>query len=375
MMTATASPRKNDKNRCEESLGMVSRSEIISPGNGAWSSDPGKEEGVKPGVPAPRPGSLVKKNPKSPPCAFSIVSALSAWQGFVPCAIFYPIPDPDEISADTAVRIAAPEAGHSFNQPKRGHWRMIHEIDYKIIGHDMQAVVVTLDKGETVRAEAGAMLFMDDGIQMDSSTGGGLMAGLKRKIAGESFFITTFTCQTDRADVAFAAPYPGHIIPVDLAQIGPVLCQRDAYLCSAHGIEVTVAFTKRLGAGFFGGEGFILQKLVGREGLAFIHAGGTVFERELASGQQLKVDTGCLVAFQESVDYDISMASGIKTALFGGEGLFLAKLTGPGKVWLQTLPFSRMANRIYAAVGGSTGETKRSGGLGGLVGDFLGGND
>ncbi|MEW5722544.1 MAG: TIGR00266 family protein [Thermodesulfobacteriota bacterium] len=245
---------------------------------------------------------------------------------------------------------------------------MVHQIEYKILGDDMQAVVITLDKGETVRAEAGAMMYMDQGIEMETTTGGGLLQGLKRKIAGESFFITTYTCQAERAEVAFAAPYPGHVVPVDLSQTGPVLCQRDAYLCSAQGIEVTVAFTKRLGAGFFGGEGFILQKIQGHEGLAFLHAGGTVLERDLARGQHLKVDTGCLVAFQESVDYDITLAKGIKSAIFGGEGLFLAKLTGPGKVWLQTLPFSRLANRIYGAVGGSKGESK---GLGGLVGGLL----
>jgi uncharacterized protein (TIGR00266 family) len=251
---------------------------------------------------------------------------------------------------------------------------MVHEIEYRIIGHDMQAVVIILDKNETVRAEAGAMMYMDQDIEMETSTGGGLMAGLKRKIAGESFFITTYTCKGDRAEVAFAAPYPGQIVPLDMAQTGPVLCQRDAYLCSASGIEVTVALTKKLGAGFFGGEGFILQKLEANSGLAFVHAGGTVLERQLASGEHLKVDTGCLVGFQESVDYDITLAKGIKSAVFGGEGLFLAKLTGPGKVWLQTLPFSRMANRIYSAVGGGKGETKRGGALG-IVGDLLGGDD
>lgn len=225
---------------------------------------------------------------------------------------------------------------------------MVDEIDYRIIGHDMQAVVIALDRGETVRAEPGAMLYMDDGMAMKTTTGG-LLAGLKRKFTGESFFVTTYTCKGDRAEVAFAAPYPGCIVPLDLAQTGSVLCQRDAYLCSAEGIKVTVAFTKRLGAGFFGGEGFILQKLAGDAGLAFIHAGGSVFERKLAAGETIRVDTGCLVAFQDSVDYSIALASGIKTALFGGEGLFLAKLTGPGRVWLQTLPFSRLADRIYAA--------------------------
>ena len=248
---------------------------------------------------------------------------------------------------------------------------MVHEIEYQIIGHDMQAVVVILDEKETVRAEAGAMMFMDEGVEMETSTGGGLLKGLKRKIAGESFFITTYTCRVPRGEVAFAAPYPGQIVPIDLAQTGTILCQRDAYLCSAHGIEISVAFTKRLGAGFFGGEGFILQKLEADEGLAFLHAGGTVLERELAPGQHIKVDTGCLVAFQESVDYDITLAKGVKSALFGGEGLFLAKLTGPGRVWLQTLPFSRMANRIYSAVGGRKEESK---GVGGLVGDLLSGD-
>lgn len=252
---------------------------------------------------------------------------------------------------------------------------MVHEVEYRIIGNDMQAVVIILDRDETVRAEAGAMMYMDAGVEMETSTGGGLLKGLKRKIAGESFFITTYTCKADRAEVAFSAPYPGHIVPVDLAQLGPVLCQRDSYLCSAHGIEIEVAFTKKLGAGFFGGEGFILQKLVANEGLAFIHAGGTVMERDLAPGDHLKVDTGCLVGFQESVDYDISMVKGVKSALFGGEGLFMAKLSGPGKVWLQTLPFSRLANRVMGAAGGSQGETKRGGGISGIVGDIIGGDD
>ena len=235
---------------------------------------------------------------------------------------------------------------------------MVHEIEYRIIGHDMQAVVVILDKGETVRAEAGALMFMEEGVRMET-TSGGLLKGLMRKISGESFFITTYTCEAERAEVAFAAPYPGSIIPVNLAETGPVLCQRDAYLCSAHGIDVSVAFTKRLGAGFFGGEGFVLQKLDAGEGLAFIHAGGTVYQRDLAPGQHIKVDTGCLVGFQASVDYDITLAKGIKSMIFGGEGLFLAKLTGPGRVWLQTLPFSRLANRVMTAAFSDKEEVKR----------------
>jgi uncharacterized protein (TIGR00266 family) len=252
---------------------------------------------------------------------------------------------------------------------------MVHEIEYEIIGNDMQAVKIFLDRGETVRAEAGAMMYMEPGVDMETSTGGGLFKGLKRALAGEGFFITTFTCQADRAEVAFAAPYPGHILPVDMARTGPLLCQRDSYLCSAHGIEISVALTKRFGAGLFGGEGFILQKLEAAEGLAFIHAGGTVFIQDLAPGQSLSVDTGCLVAFQESVDYDIRMMKGVRSALFGGEGLFLAHLTGPGRVWLQTLPFSRLADRVMTAARGNQGETKRGGALGGVVGDFFSGKD
>lgn len=247
-------------------------------------------------------------------------------------------------------------------------------IDYKIIGDDMQAVIITLDQNEAVRAEAGAMMFMSDGIQMDTGTGGGIFAGLKRAVSGESFFITTFKCATQRGEVAFSAPYPGKIIPMDLKALGgTMMCQRDSYLCSAQGIEVTVAFTKKLGAGFFGGEGFILQKLVG-DGLAFVHAGGAIHKMTLAAGQSLRVDTGCLVAFQPTVDYDIQFVGGIKTALFGGEGLFFAKMTGPGDVYIQTLPFSRMADRVMAAtrLGGGREEVSR---LPGMLGGLLGGDD
>jgi len=251
---------------------------------------------------------------------------------------------------------------------------MTHAIDYRVVGDDMQAVIITLDKGETVRAESGAMLYMDPGVNMQATTAGGILKGLKRAIAGESFFITTFTCAVPKAEVAFAAPYPGKIIPIDLAVTGALLCQRDAYLCSAHGIEVSVAFTRRLGAGFFGGEGFILQKLEGSEGLAFIHAGGTIIERNLGPREEIKVDTGCLAAFQESVDYNIEMAAGIKTALFGGEGLFLARLTGPGRVWIQTLPFSRLADRVLSASRGSQEEKRRGGPLDNIVGSVLSGD-
>ena len=250
---------------------------------------------------------------------------------------------------------------------------MAHQIDYKLIGDDMQEVLIAHDPGEIVKAEAGSMMFMENGIEMKSEMQGGLMGGIKRKLGGESLFITTFLNNgTDKKNVTFAAPYPGKIIPMNLAEMGTMLCQRDAYLCSAYGIEISVAFTKRLGAGFFGGEGFILQKLSGN-GYSFIHAGGTVIKHELGPDESLKVDTGCLVAFQDSVIYDIQMVSGIKTALFGGEGLFLAHLNGPGRVYLQTLPFSRMANRVISAAGygGQKGEVRRGGGILGqlLTGD------
>jgi len=238
----------------------------------------------------------------------------------------------------------------------------------------MQAVVIELDPGETVQAEAGAMMFMEQGIEMNTEMQGGVFSGIKRMIGGESFFVVTFINNGGQTQhVAFAAPYPGKILPVNLAETGPMICQRDAYLCSAYGMEITMEFTRRLGAGFFGGEGFILQRLSG-EGYAFIHAGGTVISKELAVGETLSVDTGCLVAFQKSVGYDIKMTGGIKTAFFGGEGLFLAHLTGPGTVYLQTLPFSRLADRVISAAGpASKGEVKR-GGAGNILGSILDGD-
>lgn len=250
---------------------------------------------------------------------------------------------------------------------------MADKVDYELIGDDFQAVVVTLDPGEGVRSEPGAMMWVEDGIEMDASTGGGLMKGLKRMIGGESFFITTWTNHGSRAArVAFAGDYPGKILPVDLSE-GSVMCQRDAYLCSARGVEVSVAFTKRLGAGFFGGEGFILQKLSG-DGLAFIHAGGHIIPRDLAPGETLRVDTGCIVGFEDRVDYDIKLISGIKTKLFGGEGLFYAVLRGPGRCWVQTTPFSRFADRVMAAAGGSVGEKRRGSALSGMLGDIISGD-
>lgn len=248
---------------------------------------------------------------------------------------------------------------------------MADMIDYKIYGDDLQLVEIELDPGEGVRAEVGTMAYLEDGIEMQTSTGGGLVSGLKRAVTGESFFITTFANKgRNKAHAAFAAPYPGKVIPLDLTQLGgKFLCQKDSFLCAAVGIEIEVAFTKRLGAGIFGGEGFILQRLEG-QGLAFVHAGGTIIEKDLAQGETLRVDTGCLVAFAPTVDYDIQFIGGFKNVLFGGEGLFFAKMTGPGKVYLQSLPFSRMADRILAAA--RFGRTEQSKGVAGIGGDLLG---
>jgi uncharacterized protein (TIGR00266 family) len=236
----------------------------------------------------------------------------------------------------------------------------MHEIDYKIFGDDMQFVEVELDPMEAAVAEAGGMMYMDDGIQMETIFGdgsqqssgflGALMGAGKRLLTGESLFMTVFQNRGQgKKRVAFGAPYPGKIIPVHLAEIGgELLAQKDSFLCAAKGVSIGIAFTKRFGAGLFGGEGFILEKLQG-DGLAFIHAGGTILQRELAAGEVIRVDTGCIVAFQPSVEYDIQRVGGIKSALFGGEGLFFATLRGPGRIWLQSLPLSRLAARITAA--------------------------
>jgi uncharacterized protein (TIGR00266 family) len=238
----------------------------------------------------------------------------------------------------------------------------MHEIDFRIFGDDMQFVEVELDPMEAAIAEAGGMMYMDDGIEMETifgdgsqqSSGGGFLGSLlgagKRLLVGESLFMTVFQNRgIGKKRVAFGAPYPGKIIPIHLAQLGgELLAQKDAFLCAAKGVSLGIAFTKRLGAGFFGGEGFILERLQG-DGLAFIHAGGTIYDRELAPGEVIRVDTGCIVAFQPSVDYDIQFVGKIKSALFGGEGLFFATLRGPGHIWLQSLPLSRLAGRITAA--------------------------
>jgi uncharacterized protein (TIGR00266 family) len=254
---------------------------------------------------------------------------------------------------------------------------MADVIDYQLFGDDMQLVEIELDPGEGVRAEVGGMMYMDNTIAMQTSTGGGMFSGFKRMISGENFFITTFMQNGNgKGHVAFGAPYPGKIIPLELDKLGGTfLCQRDAFLCSANGIDIEVAFTKRIGAGLFGGEGFILQRLSG-DGMAFIHVGGTVIKRELKTGEVLKVDTGCLAALSDTVDYDIEFVGGFKNALFGGEGLFLAKLTGPGLVYLQSLPFSRLADRVFAAARfQNKGESKGVAGLGGgLLGGLISGD-
>jgi uncharacterized protein (TIGR00266 family) len=250
---------------------------------------------------------------------------------------------------------------------------MADVIDYKIFGDDLQLVEIELDPGEGVRAEVGTMTYLENGIEMQTSTGGGLFKGLKRMVTGESFFITTFlnTARDGKRHAAFAAPYPGKIIPIDLGTYnGRILCQKDSFLCAAQGIEIEVAFTKRLGAGLFGGEGFILQRLEG-DGLVFVHAGGTIIEKDLGPGENLRVDTGCLVAFATTVDYDIQFVGGFKNALFGGEGIFLAKMTGPGKVYLQSLPFSRLADRVFAAA--KFRQVGQKSGVAGVGGDLLGG--
>jgi uncharacterized protein (TIGR00266 family) len=248
-------------------------------------------------------------------------------------------------------------------------------ITHEIIGDDMQAVVVSMGSGDEIRAEAGAMTYMTDGIEMDARMPGGLLGGLTRKfLAGESLFLTFFKCTVPAGRVAFSAPYPGKILTMALKD-SAILCQRDAFLCAAGEVNITVEFTKRIGAGFFGGEGFILERLEGT-GDVFIHSGGTIVLLELKPGETLKVDTGCLVAFDPTVTYDIEMVGGIKTALFGGEGLFLASMTGPGRVWIQTLPFSRLADRIMSAVHGSKEEVRRGdlGGALGAIGDLIGGD-
>ncbi|MUG47774.1 TIGR00266 family protein [Paenibacillus woosongensis] len=254
-----------------------------------------------------------------------------------------------------------------------------HEIDFEIYGNEMQCVEIQLDQGESVVAEAGSFMMMDQDIRMEtifgdgSSSGGGLVGKLmgagKRLLTGEGLFMTVFTNEGyNRQSVTFASPYPGKIIPLDLQMLGGrIICQKDSFLCAAKGVSVGIEFQRRLGTGFFGGEGFIMQKIEG-DGLAFVHSGGLVLEKNLAPGEVLRLDTGCLVAMTAGVDYNIEFVKGVKSALFGGEGLFFATLRGPGKVWVQSLPFSRMADRVLSAArySGRKDEGSILGGLGNL---------
>ncbi|MDC7125606.1 MAG: TIGR00266 family protein [Spirochaetales bacterium] len=260
-----------------------------------------------------------------------------------------------------------------------------HEIDYEIIGDDIQIVEIELDPGEVVIAEAGAMNYMEeditfesrmgDGTEADSGIMGKLFSAGKRVLTGESLFMTHFKNSgfAGKRRVAFSAPYPGKIIPVDLGQAGgQLLCQKDAFLCAAQGTEVSIEFTKRFGAGFFGGEGFILQKLRG-DGMAFIHAGGTIIKKEL-HGETLRIDTGCIVAFSPSLDYDIQQAGNLKSMVFGGEGLFLATLRGTGTVMLQSMPFARLADRIIRQIPGGGARRQGEGSILGTLGNMLDGD-
>jgi uncharacterized protein (TIGR00266 family) len=261
--------------------------------------------------------------------------------------------------------------------------RTNHEIDYRIVGEEMQYVEIELDPNETAIAESGSFMMMDDGIQMQTifgdgsqNQGGGLLGKLwgagKRLIVGESLFMTAFTnTSMGKKRVSFASPYPGKIIPLDLQRLGgKVIAQKDAFLCAAKGVSIGIDFQRKLGTGIFGGEGFIMEKLEG-DGMAFVHAGGHVFERELYNGELIKIDTGCLVALTQNVDYDIQFVGGIRNTIFGGEGLFFATLRGPGKVWIQTLPVSRLASRILSY---GTVNRKEEGSILGGIGNLLDGD-
>lgn len=265
--------------------------------------------------------------------------------------------------------------------------RRSDEIDYEIFGSEMQYVEVTLDPGEMVLAEAGGMMYMTAGIQMDTVFGdpsapqgsfwSKVAAAGKRVLTGESMFMTTFTnvAGSGRSVVAFASPYPGKVVPLHLDELGgELICQRDSFICAARGTQIGIAFRKRIGVGLFGGEGFIMQRLTG-DGVALVHAGGMLMRRMLAAGEKLRVDTGCLVAMVPSVDFDIQLVGGVKNTLFGGEGLFLATLTGPGEVWLQSLPFSRLAGRIVAAAPQTGRGGKEEGSILGGLGRLLDGDN
>jgi uncharacterized protein (TIGR00266 family) len=274
----------------------------------------------------------------------------------------------------------------AYATPGRGSPGGADVIDYQIFGEEMQYVEVTLDPGETVIAEAGVMMYMTTGITMQTVFGdpskqqqgflGKIASAGKRVVTGESLFVTTFTASGSKREVvAFASPYPGKIIPLHLNQHGgEIICQKDSFICAAKGIQIGIAFQKKLGVGLFGGEGFIMQRLTG-DGIALVHAGGTIMHRELAAGETLKLDTGCLVALEKTVTYDVQFIGGFKNAVFGGEGLFIATVTGPGKVWLQSLPFSRLAGRVLAAAPTGGGKSRDEGSILGQLGGLLGNSD
>jgi len=261
-----------------------------------------------------------------------------------------------------------------------------HEIDYKIHGEEMQYVEIGLDPQEVVVAEAGSFMMMEDGIQMETIFGDGtqndsgffgkILGAGKRILTGESLFMTAFyNTRSGKRNVSFASPYPGKIIPLDLTEYrGKFICQKDAFLCAAKGVSIGIEFSKRMGRGLFGGEGFIMQKLEG-DGLAFVHAGGTIGKKVLKSGETLRVDTGCLVGFTQDIDYDIEFVGGIKNTIFGGEGLFFAKLKGPGTVYVQSLPFSRLAGRVLASAPQGGGKDKGEGSILGGLGNLLDGDN
>lgn len=299
------------------------------------------------------------------------------------CQAVVAVPEPTAIQPEAAYRVADDAAAAKKGGPpplSRRKPEICHEIDYEIFGDDMQLVEVELDPDETVVAEAGAMTYMEAGIEFVAKMGDGsepnqgffkkLWGAGKRALVGESMFMTHFTNHgRGKSRVAFGAPYPGKIIPMNMMDLGgELICQKDAFLCAAMGTKLGIAFQKKLGVGLFGGEGFILQRLEG-DGMAFVHACGCIIHRDLDDGETLRVDTGCIVAFTPDVEYDIQKAGNLKSMFFGGEGLFLATLTGPGKVWLQSLPFSRLAERI---VGGSAGGKEEGSVLGGIGRMFSG---
>jgi uncharacterized protein (TIGR00266 family) len=267
--------------------------------------------------------------------------------------------------------------GFVFSVAQSGSFTSAHDIDFAIFGDDMQFVEIELDPHETAIAEAGAMMYMDSGIQMETIFGDGseqsdgvmskIFGAGKRVLTGESLFMTAYTnVGSGKQRVAFGAPFPGKIIPLDLAELGgEIICQKDAFLCAAKGVSVDIAFQRKLGVGLFGGEGFILQR---------VHAGGTLIEKTLRTGEQMRVDTGCVAAFQSSVQYDIEFVGGLKTTIFGGEGVFFASLAGPGRVWMQSLPFSRLADRIISSVPKMGGKRRGEGSILGSLGDLIGGD-